>query len=156
MENRVTGNPVVGWLLGMGAILLGGIGAYACAADAPLLPGRNQGGTQTLPVLAVSEKYFGDAGVRIELVQFLSTTDGINARNVGKLDPHVQLEVDPNTRGIVRMWDYMNACKYIESDLNPRDFIDVSLYRQALTELASEYPSPFWDRLEIRFREWNE
>ena len=331
------------------SLLVAGYCGLSAKAGEPLRLGRNQGGTQTLPVLAVAEKYFDAAGVDIELVEFLSTTDGINALNVGKidvglsfgvgspltyaskgapiviiagnlggghpviarpedaglyksvrdfkgktvgtprmytadvvfrgaifqaglepdrdltviefkrpidvleslksgkidvgigsssitaralaaglsiplwsndlftyhpccriittrevlekrrpelvkvlkalllaekkfvedpeaavrtnmadqkldedvvrsltLDPHVQLEVDPNTRGIIKMWEYMKASRYIESDMNPRDFINTSLYQEALASLKAERPSPFWEKLEARFREWNE
>jgi NitT/TauT family transport system substrate-binding protein len=71
------------------------------------------------------------------------------------LEPHQEYAIDPNTRGVVEMWEYMQSCKYVDSDLNPRDSIDTSLYRQALAELTSEYPSPFWEELAVRFKEWN-
>jgi NitT/TauT family transport system substrate-binding protein len=71
------------------------------------------------------------------------------------LEPHQEYAIDPNTRGVVEMWEYMRACKYVDSDLDPRNFIDTSLYRQALAELTNEFPSPFWEELAVRFKEWN-
>ncbi|MDR1606959.1 MAG: ABC transporter substrate-binding protein [Deltaproteobacteria bacterium] len=72
------------------------------------------------------------------------------------LDPHIQLAVDPNTKGVLTMWDYMKESHYITSEADPKSFIDVSLYKQALEELQKENPSdPFWAKLNARFKEWN-
>jgi NitT/TauT family transport system substrate-binding protein len=73
------------------------------------------------------------------------------------LEPHQEYAIDPNTRGVLEMWDYMVASDYLENtDLAPASLIDVSLYREALAQLKKEYPSPFWDKLETRYKEWNE
>ncbi|MDR1870814.1 MAG: ABC transporter substrate-binding protein [Deltaproteobacteria bacterium] len=72
------------------------------------------------------------------------------------LDPHIQLEVDPNTKGVVTMWDYMLESGYIKSNANPKSFIDVTLYKEALDSLkATEPQEPYWSELETRFKEWN-
>ncbi|MDR1870815.1 MAG: ABC transporter substrate-binding protein [Deltaproteobacteria bacterium] len=72
------------------------------------------------------------------------------------LDPHIQLAVDPNTKGVLTMWDYMKESKYITSDADPKSFIDTSLYKEALDDLKKENPNDeFWTKLETRFKEWN-
>ncbi|MDR1535707.1 MAG: ABC transporter substrate-binding protein [Planctomycetota bacterium] len=71
------------------------------------------------------------------------------------LEPHSKLAVDPNTKAVVEMWNYMNDIGFIKSDLDPRTLIDTSLYRQALDEVKKEYPDPFWDVLEARFQAQN-
>ncbi|MDR2140504.1 MAG: ABC transporter substrate-binding protein [Deltaproteobacteria bacterium] len=72
------------------------------------------------------------------------------------LDPHIQLAVDPNTKGVLTMWDYMKESKYITSTADPRSFIDTSLYQEALAELRKEEPNePFWAEMETRFKDWN-
>ncbi|MDR2421821.1 MAG: ABC transporter substrate-binding protein [Deltaproteobacteria bacterium] len=72
------------------------------------------------------------------------------------LDPHIQLAVDPNSKGVVTMWNYMKESKYITSDADPRSFIDASLYKEALDDLRKREPNePYWAQLEKRFQEWN-
>ncbi|MDR1085662.1 MAG: ABC transporter substrate-binding protein [Deltaproteobacteria bacterium] len=72
------------------------------------------------------------------------------------LDPHIQLAVDPNTKGVVTMWDYMKESQYITSDADPKTFIDTSLYKEALDDLKKQQPDdPFWTILEKRFQDWN-
>jgi len=109
--------------------------------------------------LLLAEQKFNEdpeAAVRSNIKQMDLSED--IARELA-LEPHQEFSIDPNTRGVLAMWDYMKACDYLEpgaSNLNPRDFIDTSLYRQALTELKAEQPSPLWEELEARFKEWNE
>jgi hypothetical protein len=72
------------------------------------------------------------------------------------LDPHIQLSVDPNTKGVITMWEYMQACEYIQSDADPKSFIDTSLYQEALAKVKSEEPdNPYWAEVEKRFQDWN-
>ncbi len=59
---------------------------FAHAADKPLLVGYQQGSSSTIPMLAKNEGYFEKAGVNPEFVLFTSSSDGLNALNVGKLD----------------------------------------------------------------------
>jgi len=111
-----------------------------------------------LKSLLLAEKKFRDdpeAAVRSSMKQMNLSED--IARETA-LEPHQEFSIDPNTQGVLSMWDYMKACDYLEpgaSNLDPRDYIDTSLYRQALTELKTEYPSPFWEELEARFSELN-
>ncbi|MDR0568164.1 MAG: ABC transporter substrate-binding protein [Spirochaetaceae bacterium] len=73
------------------------------------------------------------------------------------LEPHSKYFVDPNTKAVVAMWDYMKAIEYLDpaTAIDPYALIDQSIYREALTELAQERPSPFWDSLLQRYQAWN-
>ncbi|MDR2489789.1 MAG: ABC transporter substrate-binding protein [Spirochaetaceae bacterium] len=73
------------------------------------------------------------------------------------LEPHVKFYIDPNTNGVVDMWNYMQSIEYLDPSIktDPRTLINTSLYIEALRELASKEPDPFWDALLKRFSEWN-
>lgn len=73
------------------------------------------------------------------------------------LEPHVKYYVDPNTNGVVDMWNFMLETRYLEPQtLDPRSLIDTSIYIDALSQLKKEDSSPFWDELAMRYKEWNE
>ena len=56
-------------------------------AAAPVLRvGYQQGGSSTLPMIALNEKYFDQSGVQTDFVLFTNSSDGLNALNAGKLD----------------------------------------------------------------------
>ncbi|MDR1052207.1 MAG: ABC transporter substrate-binding protein [Deltaproteobacteria bacterium] len=103
-----------------------------------------------------AEKFFIDdpeAGVQANIVDM--QVDEKMAR-IMTLDPHIQLSVDPNTKGVITMWEYMQACEYIQSDADPKSFIDTSLYQEALAQVKSEEPdNPYWAEVERRFQDWN-
>jgi len=73
------------------------------------------------------------------------------------LEPHVRFYVDPNSNAVAAMWKYMQATNYLDPSLtaDPRSLIDTSIYLEALRALGKESPSPYWDKLEARFTEWN-
>jgi NitT/TauT family transport system substrate-binding protein len=71
------------------------------------------------------------------------------------LEPHQEYSVDPNTKGVVEMWEYMKSINYVDSDLDPRSLIDASLYLEALTDLQREEPAPIWDEMQARFKKLN-
>lgn len=71
------------------------------------------------------------------------------------LEPHQQLATDPNRKSVVAMWDYMKKIKYVENDIDLGKTIDTSLYYEALQQISKEYPSPFWDKLKLRYKEQN-
>jgi NitT/TauT family transport system substrate-binding protein len=106
--------------------------------------------------LLLAEREFNlhpEAGVKAN-VEDLKIDENL-ARTL-TLDPHIQLAVDPNSKGVVTMWNYMRESKYITSDADPKSFIDTSLYKEALDALKKADPKdPFWDKLEARFKEWN-
>lgn len=86
--------------------------------------------------------------------RFLNLDDGL-ARDY-TLEPHQTINVDPNRKGVVKMWEEMNEIGYINSDLDISQFINVDLYKQALDELKQENPSdPFYSDLEQRFSSQN-
>lgn len=73
------------------------------------------------------------------------------------LEPHQQFFVDPNTKAIVDMFNYMKEIGYLDPaiTLDPYSLIDTSLYVEALEQLKQEAPSPYWDELTARFADWN-
>ncbi|MDR1395167.1 MAG: ABC transporter substrate-binding protein [Deltaproteobacteria bacterium] len=106
-------------------------------------------------LLKAERKFLNDpeAGVQANIVDL--QVDEKMAR-ILTLDPHIQLSTDPNTKGVVTMWEYMKASHYVTSDSDPRTFIDTSLYREALAELRKAEPNEaFWIELEKRYAEWN-
>ena len=72
------------------------------------------------------------------------------------LEPHIQLSVDPNRKGVEEMWKHMTDIKYAEGEIDFDKVIDTSLYLEALQELSKESTDPFWDKLEERFKEQNQ
>lgn len=58
----------------------------AAEENKPLLVGYQQGSSSTLPMLAKNEGFFEKAGVKTDFILFTSSSDGLNALNVGKLD----------------------------------------------------------------------
>jgi NitT/TauT family transport system substrate-binding protein len=73
------------------------------------------------------------------------------------LEPHVKFFIDPNTKAIVSMFEYMKDTEYLDPSLtlDPHSIIDTSLYRDALKEIEKKAPSPYWADLNKRFVEWN-
>ena len=63
------------------------IGCGKQDAAAPVLRvGYQQGGSSTLPMIALNENYFDQSGVKTDFVLFTNSSDGLNALNAGKLD----------------------------------------------------------------------
>ncbi len=56
------------------------------------------------------------------------------------LEPHQHISVDPNRKGINRMWNDMKAIDYVQSELDVNRYINVELYRDALKELLRRNP----------------
>lgn len=73
------------------------------------------------------------------------------------LEPHVNFFIDPNTKAVVDMFNYMKATEYLDPSISidPHTLIDPSIYNEALNELAKESPSPFWNSLLQRYKDWN-
>ncbi len=67
------------------AAFLTGCGKQDAAASV-LRVGYQQGGSSTLPMIALNEKYFDQSGVQTDFVLFTNSSDGLNALNAGKLD----------------------------------------------------------------------
>lgn len=67
------------------AAFLTGCGRQDAAAPV-LRVGYQQGGSSTLPMIALNEKYFDHSGVQTDFVLFTNSSDGLNALNAGKLD----------------------------------------------------------------------
>jgi NitT/TauT family transport system substrate-binding protein len=73
------------------------------------------------------------------------------------LEPHVKFFIDPNTHAVVDMFNYMKDTEYLDPaiTLDPHTLIDTSLYVEALNGLKKKAPSPYWDELTVRFKDWN-
>ncbi|MDR1362920.1 MAG: ABC transporter substrate-binding protein [Spirochaetaceae bacterium] len=73
------------------------------------------------------------------------------------LEPHNEFATDPNTKAVVDMFDYMKQIGYLDPaiTLDPYTLIDTSLYVEALEQLKTESPSPYWDEFTVRFGDWN-
>ena len=71
------------------------------------------------------------------------------------LEPHSQLSVDPNRKGVEDMWKYMKHIGYAKGEVDLGKVIDTTLYYDALQQLRRESPDPFWEKLEQRYKEQN-
>ncbi len=72
------------------------------------------------------------------------------------LEPHAHVSADPNRKGVNRMWQEMKAIGYVQSELDINRFINVELYREALTELVRLHPKdPFYPQLVKTFEAQN-
>lgn len=72
------------------------------------------------------------------------------------LDPHQENHVDPNTHGVVQMWEDMKTFDYIQSDLDINKFINTQLYKEALDELVKSNPDDsFYAEAQARFARSN-
>ena len=65
---------------------LAGCGKQDAAAAPVLRVGYQQGGSSTLPMIALNENYFDQTGIKTDFVLFTNSSDGLNALNAGKLD----------------------------------------------------------------------
>jgi NitT/TauT family transport system substrate-binding protein len=54
---------------------------------------------------------------------------------------HFTYSPDPNKKGIEQWWKNMQDIGYINTTLNVDNFVDTSVYKQALDELIQEYPN---------------
>lgn len=72
------------------------------------------------------------------------------------LEPHQHLSVDPNRKGVNRMWSDMKAIDYVQSEQDINAYINVELYRDALKELTRRNPKDrFYREAKKRFDKQN-
>ncbi|OPY61295.1 MAG: putative aliphatic sulfonates-binding protein precursor [Syntrophorhabdaceae bacterium PtaU1.Bin034] len=72
------------------------------------------------------------------------------------LEPHQSHHADPNRKGVIDMWEDMNAVGYIKSDIDIDRHINIDLYRAALDELIKKNPGDkFYGELKKRFAQQN-
>lgn len=117
---------------------------------------RRQDLVRLLKAELLAEKKFADdpeAAVRAGIEQQMFSEKV--ARGL-ILEPHQIFGVDPNRKGVLKMWDFMKKIKYVESDINADSYIDTSIYYDALQELRREKPDPYWENLEKRYHEQND
>lgn len=57
------------------------------------------------------------------------------------MSPHLKYETDPYRNSVVKMFDKMQECGYIEkTDMDITEHINVEIYKEALDSLVEEYP----------------
>jgi NitT/TauT family transport system substrate-binding protein len=72
------------------------------------------------------------------------------------LEPHILFSIDPNEKGVVRMWNFMKSVGYLRSNTDIRRNINTALYKTALDDLTKHNPSDrFYAKLQTRFKEQN-
>lgn len=72
------------------------------------------------------------------------------------LEPHQHISVDPNRKGVNRMWSDMKSIDYVQSSLDINNYINVELYRDALKELQRRNPKDkFYSAAKKKFEKLN-
>ena len=72
----------------------------------------------------------------------------------GYYQPHLDQQTDPDVRGVQTFWTVMRNSGFIESNVDITDYIDVTLYKQALDRLSAEEPQePFWKQRQRDFQQ---
>lgn len=72
------------------------------------------------------------------------------------LEPHILFSVDPNEKGVVRMWNYMKSIGYLRTNVDIHRNINTALYKTALDDLTKQNPSDkFYHKLQARFKAQN-
>jgi len=72
--------------------------------------------------------------------RFLNLDD--QTAKVFTLEPHQATHVDPDTKGVKRMWDDMKAIKYVDEsdDIDVTKYVNTKLYLDALNDLLKRNP----------------
>lgn len=72
------------------------------------------------------------------------------------LEQHQETHVDPNRKGVAQMWHEMKSIDYVTGELDLTRYINVDLYREALTELQRRNPKDkFYREAKLRFDRQN-
>jgi NitT/TauT family transport system substrate-binding protein len=67
---------------------------------------------------------------------------------------HIHSIPDPDKDGVVKFWELINKSGYITSDLKIEDYINTSIYKNALDNVLKQYPSdPVYIKLKEDFKE---
>ena len=74
------------------------------------------------------------------------------------LETRQNFESDPKANGVRYMWKLLGDLKYAETDgINIEDHLNVTLYKQALDDLAAKYPdNAHYAAFEKRYAEYNQ
>jgi NitT/TauT family transport system substrate-binding protein len=66
--------------------------------------------------------------------------------------PYLDQSTDPNLKGVTTFWKTMQADSFVVSNLNIKDFVDVTLYKKALDGLIKEdSKEAYWKKLEKEY-----
>ncbi len=67
---------------------------------------------------------------------------------------HIHSIPDPDKEGVRKFWELIKNSGYISSDLDINDFIDTSIYKNALDEIIKQYPDDgVYKKLKAEFNE---
>jgi NitT/TauT family transport system substrate-binding protein len=71
--------------------------------------------------------------------------------------PHMKYETDPYKNSVIKMWEKMQAFKYIKDPtIKIEDHLNVAIYKDALESLLAEYPGdPFYTKKLEMFNEFD-
>ncbi len=65
---------------------------------------------------------------------------------------HVDQSSDPNTRGVKKFWEVMQASEFVDSKERIASHVEVTIYKEALDGLVKESPADaYWAELEKKF-----
>ena len=73
------------------------------------------------------------------------------------LDTYQNFESDPNSDGVLAMWDTMCKIDYVENkDTDVKSHIDIATYKAAMDSIIAENPDDkFYSGLTERYENWN-
>lgn len=67
---------------------------------------------------------------------------------------HIHSIPDPDKEGVVKFWNLINKSGYITSDLKIENYVDTSIYKNALDNVLKEYPNDeVYKKLKNDFKE---
>ncbi len=67
---------------------------------------------------------------------------------------HIHSIPDPDKDGVVKFWELINKSGYITSDLKIENYVDTSIYKNALDNVLKEYPNEaVYKKLKSDFKE---
>jgi len=68
--------------------------------------------------------------------------------------PYTDSNPNPDKAAVVKFWGLMNKAGYISSDKKIEDYINTSIYKNALDEIIGKYPDdPMYQKLKAEFKE---
>ena len=74
-------------------------------------------------------------------------------------EPHAHYSPDPNSKEVKKMWEQMKSIGYIKNadGININDYINLTVYQNALNELIKEYPQDkdYYQKIVERFKKQN-
>lgn len=67
---------------------------------------------------------------------------------------HIHSIPDPDKAGVEKFWDLIRQSGYITSDLDINNYIDTTIYKNALDDVIKQYPEEgVYKKLKAEFKE---